>query len=174
MLIHAMPLLRRFLVVAALMFWHGGFTFYAAVVVPLGQEIVGKRQGFLTREVTDYLNLSGGVALLLSAWDVAAAPDRRWRRSLRWGSWVVMAVSLAALVWLHPHMDQYLELDSMRIVDRPGFRFEHRWYLWISTVQWGAGLVYLLLMLVAWRCADRRALATSRQQDTLETTGRLV
>ena len=30
-----MTILRRFLVLAALMFWQGGFMFYGAVVVPI-------------------------------------------------------------------------------------------------------------------------------------------
>src|SRR5438067_11181166 len=100
-----MRVIWRFLVVAALMFWQGGFTFYSAVVVPLGQDIFGKRQGFLTREVTDYLNLAGAIALLLLAWDVAAVSDRPFRRLLRWLCWAVMAVGLAVLLWLQPHLD---------------------------------------------------------------------
>ena len=73
-----MILLRRFLVLVALMFWLGGFTFYAAVVVPVGQEDLGSHleQGFITRQVTKYLNLSGAIALLLLAWDVVASHDR--------------------------------------------------------------------------------------------------
>src|SRR5947199_10070290 len=149
-----MVLLRRFLVVAALMFWQGGFTFYAAVVVPLGQEMFGKRQGFLTREVTDYLNLSGAIALLLLAGDIALVPDWSRRRWLRWGAWAVMTAALAALIWLRPQLDQYLDLEATRILDRPSFRFTHRWYLWISTVQWGAAIVYILLTLLAWRRQD--------------------
>lgn len=150
-----MSLLRRFLVLIALMFWQGGFAFYAAVVVPLGQEMLGRRQGFLTREVTDYLNLSGAIALLLLAWDVAVVADRPLGRSLRWCSWALMVVCLFALVWLHPHMDRYLDLENGRILDRATFRFEHRWYLWLSTVQCGATIVYMLLMLAAWRREDR-------------------
>ena len=34
-----MRILRRYLVVIALMFWQGGFTFYAAVVVPVGTAV---------------------------------------------------------------------------------------------------------------------------------------
>ena len=51
--------LRRFLVLAALMFWQGGFTFYAAVVIKVGQDVLGshRRQGFVTRRVAQYLNL---------------------------------------------------------------------------------------------------------------------
>ena len=38
---HMLILLRRFLVLAALFFWQGGFTFYASVVVPVGQQVFG-------------------------------------------------------------------------------------------------------------------------------------
>jgi hypothetical protein len=37
-------MVRRFLVLAAVMFWQGGFTFYEAVVVPVGSEILGSHQ----------------------------------------------------------------------------------------------------------------------------------
>ena len=68
--------LRRYLVLLALSFWQGGFTFYAAVVVPVGQEVFGHlRQGFITRQVTVYLNLAGAVALLVLVWDLVAARD---------------------------------------------------------------------------------------------------
>lgn len=163
-----MVVIWRFLVVAALMFWQGGFTFYSAVVVPIGQEMFGKRQGFLTREVTDYLNLSGAVALLLLAADVAVVRDRAARRWLRWAAWGVMAAGLALLVWLHPHMDQYLDLEATRIVDRRGFRFVHRWYLWTSTVQWGAAIVYILLTLQAWRRSDRETALPKVVESTQE------
>ena len=70
-------LFRRFLVLVALMFWLGGFTFYASVVVPVGQRELGSHleQGFITRQVTNYLNLSGAVALVVLAWDVAASRE---------------------------------------------------------------------------------------------------
>src|SRR5437899_2231150 len=56
--------LRRFTVLIALMFWQGGFTFYAAVVVPIGQEELGSHesQGFITRGVTNYQNRAGAIA----------------------------------------------------------------------------------------------------------------
>jgi hypothetical protein len=149
-----MTLVRRFVVLIALMFWQGGFTFYSAVVVPIGQDMFGRKQGFLTRGVTDYLNLSGAIALVLLAWDVAVVRAPVSRRAARWLAWLVMAAGLAALVWLHPHMDRYLDLEELRIVDRRGFRYEHRWYLWISTGQWSAGLVFTLLTLLAWRRED--------------------
>ena len=46
--------LRRFIVLVALCFWQGGFTFYAGVVVPVGTDVLGSslKQGFVTRRVT--------------------------------------------------------------------------------------------------------------------------
>jgi hypothetical protein len=152
-------LLRRFLVVAALMFWQGGFTFYAAVVVPVGQDVLGshREQGFITRQVTDYLNLAGAVALLPLAWDAAVSGDEaaRWRRA-RWAAWLGMALLLGVLAWLHPRLDALLETETHHIVNPKRFRTEHRWYLWASTLQWGCGVLYALLALRAWRQEDHR------------------
>jgi hypothetical protein len=153
-------LARRLLVLVALMFWQGGFTFYAAVVVPLGQEVLGShfKQGRITRRVTVYLNLAGAVALVPLVWDVAAArKGPPLSRRLRWLCVGGMAAGLGLLAWLHPRLDELIDLDVGYISDRPTFRAGHRWYLWISTVQWGLGLVYALLMLHAWRAGDRAA-----------------
>ena len=151
-------LARRFLVLAALMFWQGGFTFYAAVVVPVGQDVLGSHleQGFITRQVTQYLNLAGAVALLLLVLDLVA-PQREgpWARRLRWLLWLGMVATLAVLAWLHPHIDQYLNPEAHEFINRKAFRPGHRAYLWVSTVQWAFALAYLGLTLRAWRQADR-------------------
>ena len=141
-------LLWRFVVVAAFAFWQGGFTFYAAVVVPIGTEVLGSpmEQGAITRRVTVYLNVAGTVALLLFAADnVVTLDSAKWRRMVRWLAWVGMAATLGVLVWLHPRMSELLDASALR-----EFRGHHRWYLWISTVQWGFGVVYLVLTLWSW------------------------
>jgi hypothetical protein len=150
-------LLRRFLVLAGLMFWQGGFTFYAGAVVPVGQTVVGHRQqGFITRQVTDYLNLSGAAALVFFAWDAAVSTDRcvRRRRGI-WAAWLGMAVSLALLFWLHERMDERLDPRSLRVLDRPLFQVEHRWYLWLSTFQWACAVAYAVLTIRAWQGEER-------------------
>jgi hypothetical protein len=149
--------LWRFLVVMALLFWQGGFLFYASVVVPVGQEELGshRRQGFITRKVTNYLNLSGVVALGVLAIDLAAHDPSRWRRAARGLSWLGMAVTLAGLAALHWFMDDWLEPASRSILAPDAFQAAHRSYLWVSTIQWVFGLVYLCLALGAWRAVDR-------------------
>lgn len=152
-----MILVRRLLVLAALMFWQGGFTFYASVVVPIGQEVLGHLgQGFITRQVTNYLNLSGGVALLLLAWDIACEADpHRWRRRFRSACWLVMVLMLVAMLWLHHYLDGLLDLEAQEILNRKQFRPGHRTYLWLSTVQWLAALGYLGLSLQSWQVSGR-------------------
>jgi hypothetical protein len=160
-----MTIIRRMLIGAALMFWQGGFTFYASVVIPVGSDILGshQEQGWITRSVTNYLNIAGAVAVCVWAWDIFATADSaRWRRRLRWLLWGVLVLTLGLLAWLHPQLDGPLDLIAHRILDRPSFRGLHVWYLHISTVQWAASLLLLGATLLAWRDEDhRRALAAS-------------
>ncbi len=153
-----MILLRRFLVIAALMFWQGGFTFYSGVAVPIGKDVLGSalEQGFITRKVTPYLNLAGMGALVILAWDVAVARDpSRWRRWTLILAWVGMLLTLAILIWLHPRLDQLLNPETGTIRDRATFRTGHRWYLWVSTAQWALAVIYTVTTLASWRAADR-------------------
>lgn len=152
-------LLRRYLVLAALFFWQGGFTFYASVVVPIGQQVFGHlRQGFVTRQVTVYLNLAGAAALTLLLWDLVVTRDASARRRRgRWLLWLGMALTLVSLFWLHGRLDELLAPQGRIILDADEFRPRHRLYLWISTLQWGCGLLYLFLALLSWRQEDRAA-----------------
>ncbi len=154
-------LVRRFLVVAALMFWLGGFTFYASVVVPIGTQVLGnspRRQGFITRKVTRELNLAAAVALVVLAVEVVAGRDpSRPRWWARLGLWLVLAGCQAALFWLHPHLDSFLVERGGIVTDTEAFRPWHRAYLWTHTVQWWAGVFFLVLLLAGWRAGDRAA-----------------
>jgi hypothetical protein len=158
-----MQIFRRFLVIAAVAFWLGGFTFYASVVVPVGQRVLGShlQQGVITQQVTHFLNLSCALALLIFAWDNVAGS--RGRRP-RWLTWLGMLGPLPVLVWLHQRLDRQFDTDNLGLVDPAAFRSDHRWYLWISAVQWGFGLVYLALTLLTWRADDSTALAGAAEE----------
>lgn len=162
-----MLLFRRFLVLIALSFWQGGFTFYAGVVVPVGQEVFGDlRQGFLTRQVTVYMNIAGAVVLLLLIWDLLAARDPSRRR--QWGRyllWAVMVLALVGLGLLHGRLDELLVRKGFLNRDPELFRPRHRLYLWISTVQWACGLLYLFLTLITWRKEDLAGLHRAEVKD---------
>ncbi len=142
-------LLRRFLVFQAYLLWQGGFLFYAAVVVPVGTDILGSAavQGGVTQRVTAWLNLIGvgwaGVVL----WDTVAGGGRRNVRLLLWAA----AVGVLAGLWLlHPRLGDLFDPDAARVTDRPAFRRLHIAYLWLSTAHWLLGLALAWLTLAAW------------------------
>lgn len=143
-----MTILRRFLVLSAFAFWQGGFTFYAAVAVPIGRSVDTEFQAIVTTAATNYLNIIGAVALVVLAWDLLPVDPASWRRHGRFVLWGVMLLMLAALIGLHFQLTQLSH-------EEPLFKPLHRLYLWASTVQWGAGLGYLLLTVLAWRAQDR-------------------
>jgi hypothetical protein len=153
--------IRRFLLMVAVMFWEGGFTFYAAVVIHVGKEVLGSHleQGFVTRSVTNYLNVAGAVTLLLWGWDIVGTMDSGVRRKLRWALWSVLVFALGALVWLHVRLDEHLDPSAFEILDRPVFLDLHRLYLYVSEVHWGGSLILTALTLRAWRAEDSKLAA---------------
>lgn len=149
-----MAILRRFLLLAALGFWQGGFTFYATIVVPMGEEVLGSSidQGFVTRRVANYLNLAGAVALSLLFWDVATTKRKSRSRAV---SWLVMAISLGFLAGMHAYLDQFLDAESRSVMDQGRFYVAHEVYLTVCAVQWASGLVFLFSTLRLWRAEDQ-------------------
>jgi hypothetical protein len=131
------------------MLWQGGFLFYTGVVVPAGTAEFGSfEQGRVTRIVTTWMNGLGVAALLLMAWDQWATRPARGR----WVMWVLMTSGLVGLLVLHPMIEGRIDFKGEgKIHDYAGFYLRHRIYLWVSTVQWAVGVVYILLMLRAWR-----------------------
>jgi hypothetical protein len=147
---------RRFLVLAALLFWQGGFIFYTAIVVPIGTDELGAlQQGFITRRVTHNLNISGAVALALFALDLLPADPSSLRRFARAALWLGLVLAQVALFRQHAYLDGLLRPATMTVLDRAAFRPAHRIYLWISTVQWGLAVAFALLTVSAWRGQDR-------------------
>ena len=87
---------RRLFAILLLAVWWGGFTFYALVVVPTGHQVLRSkvRQGFITQQVTNQLNVLGAVTLALLLWQWVAvlkcgvddwARAGSFRRGWRWG-----------------------------------------------------------------------------------------
>ncbi len=148
---------RRFLVLYALLFWQGGFLFYSSIVVPIGTDELGAlQQGFITRRVTHNLNLVGTVALIVLASELLS-PGHPLRRLTRASLWFGMVLAQVGLFHYHARLDTLLRPEEMTVIDPGAFRPAHRIYLWISTVQWGLALGFLLLTPGAWRAQDYRS-----------------
>jgi hypothetical protein len=157
----ALLVLRRLIWIGAAAFWMGGFSFYGGVVVAIGASVVAGGEGefgFVTRQVTNWLNLAGGVALLIFL--ISLVID--WRvsqRTIRWvavGLWTAMLAIQLALVVVHPMMDRLLDPAALSIRKRAHFRHLHTVYLGLSTAEWGVSLLFGFVTLLAWHLADQR------------------
>ena len=139
-----MNLVRRFLLFQSFMLWQGGFLFYTSFVVPVGTRVLGSAegQGRITARVTESLNICGLVALAFMLWDARAARSRT-----RLGLWIAMAACQAALHILHAKMTALMDPTRSFVLDRDAFYGLHRIYLITSTVQWAAGLAWMVAAL---------------------------
>ena len=151
------PLVRRFVAMLAFAVWLGGFTFYAAVVVPTGTDWLGGAvaQGFITQAVTIRLNILGVGTLAALLWNALATRVRGRLRASLVLTLALLATTLALLFALHPALDRLLDRGARAVLDEPRFYALHRAYLLTSTVQWVAGLAHLGLVISAWRREDR-------------------
>lgn len=157
--------LRRFLVLQSLLVWQGGFLFYAAVVVPIGTEVLGSSaaQGTITARVTDTMNAIGIVALAALAIDLRLSTDWNVRRlSIRWWCWGLALACQLLLFYFHDLMDAFMDPARTRIVIGPPFRPVHRMYLWTITVQWLLLLVLQWYTVLAWRREDHHEAKSSQ------------
>lgn len=148
-----MTLTLRMLWLILFAFWQGGFMFYGAIVVPVGTQVLGSEsmQGFVTRSVTNYLNVAGVIALVVWGFELSIAKDASTTRNrVRWALLLMMMLLLALLGWLHTQMDKHLDTEMQQVLDLPLFTRLHSWYLIISTLQWLFGLAFTGLTLSAW------------------------
>ena len=132
----------RLLARTALAVWFGGFTFYAAVVVPdLHEHLGGIETGEVSRRVAVVLYAIGAAALLLGGLVAAIdrQPGRRW--TARLGLLAVNAGLLLALFLMHRSLE--IRLDSGG--NLAAFRSFHEVYLTVWTGQWLAILGLMAL-----------------------------
>jgi hypothetical protein len=162
-----MTLIRRFLVLQALLLWQGGFLFYSTFVVPAGTGVLGSAaaQGAITARVTDALNACGVVGLAFTCWDLGRTRDTdRRRTAARWWCWSVALLSQLCLFVFHQLLDSFMDPGRTHVVHAAPFRTVHRAYLWASTVQWLACLALAWWTLRAWAVEDA-GISPQRHED---------
>jgi hypothetical protein len=150
----AMSSVRRFVVFLSLMFSFGGFTFYAAVVVPIGGRVFGiTEQGFVTRQVTVVLNAATAVTIAMLLWETIAGRKMRARSAT--ATLLMLTTGMAAagllLVQLHPRLESHLNVEALTVTDGEQFYRWHQYYLWASAAQ------CLLTLPVIWKLLDAPA-----------------
>ena len=135
--------------------WWGGFTFYASIVVPVGSETLGssRTQGFITQEVTHWLNIAAALTIFLLAMDLWLNRGSRKTRNLLLEVALAIGLSLClvTLAFLHPQLDELITVSGETISDEAKFYRIHRIYLWVSTVQWVIGAVWMASFLMGFR-----------------------
>jgi hypothetical protein len=150
-------MLLRFLTIAAVAVWFGGFTFYSTVVIATAQEVLHShiRAGLITQQVTNWLNLISLPALAICSANLIwlrKSPSRKWLLVLI-ASFGAMAALQVALFAFHPVLDR--QIVNREIGDEGVFFKLHRVYLVLSTAQWLATQGYLWSALTLWRAADQ-------------------
>lgn len=142
--------------------WMGGFTFYAEIVIPTASHVLGSHRqvGFITQQVTHWLNLIGIAALAVFLWNLLAEWPRQpaRRRLCLAGAWATMLLSHVGLFATHPFIDRLLDAQTRGISDFDRFENLHTVYLGFATLQWFAALFYAWVSLQAWRFADQPAI----------------
>lgn len=141
--------LRLFVLFLAIAFSFGGFTFYAAVVVPIGGKVFDvTAQGFITQRVTHVLNAGSAITLVALIWEAVAAQNvrMRWENVFFFGLVALFMMCLSALQIIHPLMDKLLDERTFSVAQPDRFYLLHRIYLAASTVQWLStlGLIWFI------------------------------
>jgi len=129
------PWLVRFLGRVTLALWLGGFTFYAAFVVPdLHENLGGMETGEISRRVAPFLYAIGGAALALRWLEALTDQGQRagWPGKTRIGLLVVNSLLLSTLVVMQRSMGTRLDSGG----NLTEFRSLHEVYLTVWTVQW--------------------------------------
>jgi hypothetical protein len=132
-------LVLTYLLFVSLAFWMGGFSLYFGVVVRLGDQVIGgTEQGFITRQISWWLNIAGLVTIGLMS--VHLFFHRSWVLIL---SLTAVAVTHAFLMYRHYQLELLLDPNSMAVLDRPRFELLHENYEFLSGCQWLAAMIYL-------------------------------
>lgn len=145
-------------------FWLGGLTFYSAVVIRVAHKVVGSHRdvGFITRRVTNWINVAAVVALAALLVNLIRT-GRNSGRGLWVGlvaTWGLLAVLQIVLIALHPMLDRALDPDAGTILNRQGFYRLHQVYLIASSLQMLAGVFHAGYVLRAWQRQGARGWAS--------------
>ncbi len=128
-----------YLLLVAFAFWMGGFSFYFGVVVRIGDDVIGgTEQGFITRQISWWLNVAGVVTLALMGAHLYFC-----RTGVLLLSLLGMLITQGLLMFRHSQLEALLDPESMSVLDAERFALLHENYEFLSGCQWLAAMIYL-------------------------------
>lgn len=163
MLLHILRMLLPLFSAILFCLWWGGLVFYAAIVVPIGSDVIGvTEQGAITARVTLWLNLLGTLnlitlALYLKFPKLLGKPYHEafpvltpsfGKSSLQLKGYALCALGLTQLMlwFLRAAMLLEFEPEEFKVHDADFFYWLHRLYLWVTILQMWLGLWWLALV----------------------------
>ncbi len=135
------------LAIFSFILWWGGFTFYAAFVIPIGQKILGShiQMGFISQQVTIRINYAALIACLLLFLNEFFRNNCNLSKIKPFNK-ICLCLMLAIIIFLfffHPLLGDLLDFQNRKVIDEPHFYFLHRIYLILSSILWLLGIIYM-------------------------------
>jgi hypothetical protein len=135
----------NYLKIIVLSIWWGAFTFYAGIVVPVGMQVLGSHteMGFITQQVTNYLNVFSLIAFLIYAYLLKNEEVKKG--NLVKEITVISLIGFQLLLFLlHSYQTDLLDFALHKVLDYDIFYLLHRIYLIVETIIWVtvSGLIF--------------------------------
>ncbi|WP_026994695.1 hypothetical protein [Flectobacillus major] len=136
------------LTLITLAFWWGAFTFLAAVVIPIGANILGSQleMGFITQQVTNELNFLGMLVFMIYAYYTKHITDSSQYLFYNFTAALLIGGQLF-LFLMHYHLTDLMDFVHRKIPHPLTFHSLHRAYMITNVIIWAVVSVLLFKLL---------------------------
>jgi hypothetical protein len=127
----------NYLKITVLSLWWGAFSFYAGIVVPVGMRVLGSHteMGFITQQVTSYLNIFSLIVFLIYAYLLKNEEVKE--NELVEEIIIISLIGFQLLLFLlHSYQTDLLDFVQHKVLDFDRFYLLHRIYLIVETLIW--------------------------------------
>lgn len=123
--------------IATLVIWWGAFTFYAGIVIPVGMKVLGShtQMGFITQEVTKYLNVLSLILFNIYAYSLRNHEFSEVALMEQIVSFSLIGFQVLLFI-IHYFLTDLLDFKHHLILNSDKFYVFHRVYLIIETLIW--------------------------------------